>query len=57
MRTLGKQDILDLIDGCAILGTGGGGDPALGVALMEKVWSIWSSPYRYAALTSWRQRI
>lgn len=40
MRTLAKQEILDLIDGCAILGTGGGGDPRLGVALMEKVWAM-----------------
>lgn len=36
MRELSLQDIRDIIMGCTILGTGGGGDPALGLAILEK---------------------
>lgn len=35
MRILGEQDLGDLICGCAILGTGGGGSPKRGLALIR----------------------
>ena len=35
MRTLTKQNILDIIYGCAVLGTGGGGSIAEGLEVME----------------------
>jgi len=35
MRILGEQDLRDLICGCAILGTGGGGSPKRGLALIQ----------------------
>lgn len=36
MRTLTKEEILDLLTGCTVLGTGGGGDLSKGIALMEE---------------------
>ena len=36
MRKLEKQEIIDLLYGCAVVGTGGGGDLALGLAAIEK---------------------
>ncbi|MBQ9061008.1 MAG: DUF917 domain-containing protein [Firmicutes bacterium] len=35
MRQLSKEEIIDLLTGCTVLGTGGGGDLAKGIALME----------------------
>ncbi len=35
MRQLSKENIIDLLTGCTVLGTGGGGDLARGIALME----------------------
>ncbi len=35
MRILSEQELEDLIRGCAILGTGGGGDPRRGMALIR----------------------
>jgi len=35
MRTLNKQELEDLIRGCAILGTGGGGNPKPGLAAIQ----------------------
>lgn len=37
MRILTYQEIIDLINGCAILGTGGGGDPRKGLALLQEI--------------------
>ena len=36
MRELKKQDMIDVLYGCAVLGTGGGGPLEEGLALMEK---------------------
>ena len=36
MRELNKQDMIDLLYGCAVLGTGGGGPLADGLALLEE---------------------
>lgn len=36
MRELNKQDMIDVLYGCAVLGTGGGGSLADGLALMEQ---------------------
>lgn len=36
MKTLNKQDMIDVLYGCAVLGTGGGGALAEGLALMEE---------------------
>lgn len=36
MRELNKQDMIDVLYGCAVLGTGGGGPLEEGLALMEK---------------------
>jgi DUF917 family protein len=36
MRTLGKEEILDLLTGCTVMGTGGGGELARGIALMKE---------------------
>ena len=36
MRELNKQDMIDVLYGCAVLGTGGGGPLAEGLALMEE---------------------
>lgn len=35
MRTLERQELADLIEGCAILGTGGGGSPREGIAMLD----------------------
>lgn len=35
MRKLTRQEIIDLIHGCAVLGTGGGGSLEKGIAMME----------------------
>jgi len=35
MRTLTRQDLLDILMGCTILGTGGGGDMAEGIGLID----------------------
>lgn len=35
MKVLTAEEIGDLVRGCAILGTGGGGDPQQGLALLE----------------------
>jgi len=35
MRLLSKEEILDLLTGCTVMGTGGGGDLVRGIALME----------------------
>lgn len=35
MKVLTRKEIRDLVQGCAILGTGGGGDPQRGLALLE----------------------
>lgn len=36
MRELNKQDMIDVLYGCTVLGTGGGGPLADGLALMEE---------------------
>ena len=36
MRKLNEKDLEDLIVGCAILGTGGGGSPRKGLSLLKK---------------------
>lgn len=36
MRTLSKQEIIDILYGCTILGTGGGGDLELGLEVMQQ---------------------
>lgn len=36
MRKLSKQEIIDILYGCTIVGTGGGGDLKLGLELMEE---------------------
>lgn len=36
MKTLNKQDMIDLLYGCALLGTGGGGSLEEGLAMMEE---------------------
>ena len=36
MRLLSKQDLHDVLFGCAILGTGGGGDLDKGIELINK---------------------
>ncbi len=36
MRKLSKQEIVDILYGCTILGTGGGGDLELGLAVMQE---------------------
>lgn len=36
MRDLNIQDVKDIIMGCTVLGTGGGGDPAIGLSLLEE---------------------
>jgi DUF917 family protein len=36
MRILKEQDLADLITGCAILGTGGGGSPKRGLELIQR---------------------
>lgn len=36
LRKLGEKEIADLIAGCAILGTGGGGSPRRGLALLRE---------------------
>lgn len=36
MRILEEQDIRDIILGCTLLGTGGGGDPQIGLDILEK---------------------
>ncbi|ALM74039.1 DUF917 domain-containing protein [Thermococcus barophilus] len=36
MRVLTEQDLKDLIEGCTVLGTGGGGDPKEGWELIER---------------------
>ncbi len=35
MRTLTREDLLDILTGCTILGTGGGGDMAEGIGLID----------------------
>ena len=40
MRKLSKQDIIDILTGCIILGTGGGGDYDSGMALIEEAESL-----------------
>ena len=35
MRELSVQDVKDIIMGCTVLGTGGGGDPEIGLKLLE----------------------
>ncbi len=36
MKKLSKQDIIDILYGCTIVGTGGGGDLSLGLATMQE---------------------
>lgn len=36
MRQLGEKEIIDLLTGCTVMGTGGGGDLVRGIALMEE---------------------
>lgn len=36
MRKLSKQEIIDILYGCTIVGTGGGGDLSLGLATMQE---------------------
>lgn len=36
MRNLSEQDIRDIISGCTVLGTGGGGDPEIGLRVLEE---------------------
>lgn len=36
MRELKKQDMIDILYGCAVLGTGGGGPLEEGLAMMQK---------------------
>ncbi len=36
MRELTKEEILDVLTGCTVMGTGGGGDLSRGIALMEE---------------------
>ncbi|NJE60705.1 DUF917 domain-containing protein [Thermococcus sp. 21S7] len=36
MRVLNEQDLRDLLEGCTVLGTGGGGDPAEGWEMVKK---------------------
>ncbi|MCL2699112.1 MAG: DUF917 domain-containing protein [Defluviitaleaceae bacterium] len=36
MRELDKQALYDILNGCAIAGTGGGGSPAAGIALIDR---------------------
>ena len=36
MRTLNKQEIMDILIGCTILGTGGGGAPKEGIEAVER---------------------
>ena len=36
MKKLTKQDIIDILYGCTIVGTGGGGDLQLGLDLMQE---------------------
>lgn len=36
MRKLSQQDIIDILYGCTIVGTGGGGDLSLGLATMQE---------------------
>ena len=35
MKKLEKQDIVDILYGCALLGTGGGGNLQKGIDMME----------------------
>ena len=35
MRELKKQDMIDILYGCAVLGTGGGGPLEQGLAMMQ----------------------
>lgn len=37
LRKLGRQDLLDLVDGAAIFSAGGGGDPEVGYRIVEKL--------------------
>ena len=36
MKKLSKQEIIDILHGCAVLGTGGGGNLEDGLAMMEE---------------------
>lgn len=36
MKKLNKQDMIDILYGCAVLGTGGGGSLQDGLAMMEE---------------------
>ena len=36
MRNLSEQDVRDIILGCTVLGTGGGGDPQIGLSVLEE---------------------
>lgn len=36
MKTLTKQNIIDILYGCTVLGTGGGGNLEEGLAMMEQ---------------------
>ena len=36
MRKLEKQDIIDLLYGCTVVGTGGGGSLEKGLAMMQQ---------------------
>ena len=36
MKKLEKQDIIDLLYGCALLGTGGGGNLQKGIDMMQE---------------------
>ncbi len=35
MRSLNRSEIQDLVEGCAVLGTGGGGSPTQGLELLS----------------------
>ena len=37
MRTLSRQDLLDLVDGAAIFSAGGGGDPEVGCRIVDEL--------------------
>ena len=39
MRTLTRENLLDILYGCAILGTGGGGSLTEGASVVEKQWN------------------
>ncbi len=40
MTSLSRQDLMDILAGCTILGTGGGGDLSEGISLIDKALSL-----------------